>query len=268
MLEWMSITPSFESLHPHPAGALTQSGIRWGVLLLHGFTSGPDSVRPWGHALASAGAAVTLPLLPGHGTSVSDLAQTRAGRWRHQVQQTLDHMLDQDYDRVAVGGLSLGGALALDAAAHRAIDATFVVNPALSFKPLDNLGVALSPLMQRIIPTVGPLAGDVKKPGVTETAYERTPVPAVEELAKLFRTVRQRLSTITSSITLYKSTIDHIVPASTAKIMQRRIEPSLLRTVLLENSYHVATLDHDAPLIHQDSIDTLLSFQGGHHGLE
>lgn len=268
MLERMSNIQATESLEPHPSGHLAQTGVRWGVLLLHGFTAGPGSVLPWGHALAAAGAAVSIPLLPGHGTSVGDLAKTSAGHWRRAVQQGLDHMLSAGYDRVAVGGLSLGGALALDAAAHRRVDATFVVNPALSFKPLDGFGVALSPLMQRMIPTVGPLAGDIKKPGVTETAYHRTPVPAVEELAKLFRTVRGRLEAVTSPVTLYKSSIDRIVPASSAKILRRRINAGLLRTVLLHSSYHVATLDHDAPLIHQDSIDTLLSLSGGDDDLK
>ncbi len=257
-----------EFLAPNPSGALAQSGIRWGVMLLHGFTAGPSSVLPWGQALSTAGATVMVPLLPGHGTTFEDLAQTSAGQWRHHVQQKLDQMLAQRYDRIAIGGLSLGGALALDAAAHRVIDAVFVVNPGLSFKPLDRLGVALSPLMQRIIPTVGPLAGDLKKPGVVETAYTRTPVPAVEELAKLFRTVRGHVRSIAAPITLYQSAVDHIVPASSATILRRKIEPRQLRTVMLDHSYHVATLDFDAPLIHQDSITTLLKLSGGGNELE
>lgn len=265
MLEVMSHLLSSEFLNPSPSGPLALSGAQWGVVLLHGFTAGPSSVLPWGEALASAGAAVSIPLLPGHGTQVSDLAQTRAGAWRRHVQQLLDHLLDQDYDRIAVGGLSLGGALALDAAAHRAINAIFVVNPALSFKPLDKLGASLSPLLQGLIPTVGPLAGDIKKPGVIEVAYNRTPVPAVEELAKLFRTVRRQLGAVKSPVTLYQSTVDHIVPASSARILHRRLDPGILRTVLLENSYHVATLDYDAPTIHQDSIATLLGHSGTPH---
>ena len=257
---------SVEILDPHPLGILTKHAARWGVVLLHGFTAGPGSVLDWGHALANAGATVYIPTLPGHGTSVHDLAETHAGQWRQHVQQTMDYVLTQGHDRVAVAGLSLGGTLALDAAAHRPVDATLVVNPALSFKPLDQLGVALSPLFQRLIPTVGPLAGDVKKDGVTEVAYDRTPVPAVAELAKLFRTVRGRLADITAPVSLYWSTEDHIVPATSAKQLRRYIAPDLLRTVVLANSYHVATLDHDAALIAHDSIDVLHSIAGGDHG--
>ncbi|OAV60825.1 hypothetical protein A6F49_10050 [Enteractinococcus helveticum] len=257
---------SIEILKPHPQGVLAKSQTQWGVVLLHGFTAGPGSVLPWGQALATAGATVYILTLPGHGTTVSDLAQTSAGQWRRHVQQTVDYVLAQGHDRVAVAGLSLGGALALDAAAHRAVDATLLVNPALSFKPVDQLGVALSPFFQRIIPTVGPLAGDIKKAGVVEEAYDRTPVSAVAELAKLFRTVRRRLADISSPVTLYWSTQDHIVPPTTAKLLRRRMEPNLLRIVHMDNSYHVATLDNDAPLIYQDSVNTLLSLSGGDHG--
>ncbi|GAA4110520.1 alpha/beta hydrolase [Enteractinococcus coprophilus] len=262
----MNTKHCLEILDPHPSGSLSDTKVRWGVVLVHGFTAGPSSVLPWGRALAAAGATVIIPTLPGHATTVSDLAQTDAGQWRRQIQQTLDHTFVQGFDRLAVAGLSLGGTLALDAAAHRAVDATLLVNPALSFKPLDQLGVALSPLFQRLIPTVGPLAGDIKKAGVLEDAYDRTPVPAVAELAKLIRTVRSRLAQISSPVTLYWSSEDHVVPATSAKILRRHIDPNLLRTVVLDNSYHVATLDNDAAMIHQDSIDTLLSLSGGVHG--
>ena len=164
-------------LEPDPLGILNHDGIRWAVLLLHGFTAGPDSVLPWGQALSKAGATVRIPLLTGHGTDVADLARTKAGRWRTDVQQELDTLLAGPYDAVAVGGLSMGGALALDAAAHRPVNATFVVNPALSFKVSDRLGVFLSPLVHRLVPTVGPLAGDVNKPGVSESAYDRLQCP-------------------------------------------------------------------------------------------
>lgn len=251
-------------LDPNPSGALALRGIRSGVLLLHGFTAGPNSVLPWGQALAQAGATVHVPLLAGHGTSVADLSQTTAYQWRADVQQALDALLDSGFDRIAVGGLSLGGALALDAAAHRPVDATFVVNPALSFKPLDGLGVFLSPFARRLMPTVGPLAGDIKKPAVQEIAYDRTPVAAVQQLARLLWTTRRNLSHIKSPVTLYWSTQDHVVPSSSARILENAIDRALLDTVVLDRSYHVATLDYDADTIHQDSVEKLLALSGGH----
>lgn len=263
MLVLMNTQPSSLVLNPQPSGVLRHDGAEWAVLLLHGFTGGPDSVLPWGHALAAAGATVYIPLLAGHGTSVSDLARTTAGQWRFDVQQSLDHLLCDQFDGVAIAGLSMGGTLALDAAAHRRVDATFVVNPALSFKCLDGLGVAVSPLIQRWKPTVGPLAGDVHKPGVSELAYDSTPVSAVQELAKLCRVTRRMLPQIQSPVTLYRSETDHIVPASSSRILTRGLQRAQFDKIVLKESYHVATLDYDAETIHRDSVSRLLILSGG-----
>ncbi|HLY83237.1 MAG TPA: hypothetical protein VKQ71_09625, partial [Acidimicrobiales bacterium] len=56
-------------------------GGRAGALLLHGFTGSPWSMRPVAEALAATGFTVELPLLPGHGTSVDDLAETGWEDW-------------------------------------------------------------------------------------------------------------------------------------------------------------------------------------------
>ena len=58
-----------------------------GVLLLHGFTGSPASLRPWANHLAGHGYAVEVPLLPGHGT-----------RW-----QDCNLVTEEDRDAVARG---------------------------------------------------------------------------------------------------------------------------------------------------------------------
>ena len=40
-----------------------------GVLVCHGFTGSPRTVRPWAEHLAAAGLTVRAPRLPGHGTT-------------------------------------------------------------------------------------------------------------------------------------------------------------------------------------------------------
>src|SRR5690625_3606858 len=147
MLEGMDTTQSSQYLSPNPDGLLLASDTRWAVLMLHGFTSGPQSVFPWARALAHAGATVHVPLLSGHGTTVADLAQTRAGQWRRDVQRAIDTLLTQDFDRVALAGLSMCGARAVDVASHEPLHATVVVNTALSFKFFDWLRSYLSLLI-------------------------------------------------------------------------------------------------------------------------
>ncbi|WP_246354762.1 alpha/beta hydrolase [Nocardioides ungokensis] len=52
-----------------PARPELTGGRPLGVLLLHGFSGSPASMKPWAHALAERGYAVEVPLLPGHGTA-------------------------------------------------------------------------------------------------------------------------------------------------------------------------------------------------------
>ena len=44
-------------------------GGRVGVVVSHGFTGNPSSMRPWAEHLAAACYSVRLPLLPGHGAT-------------------------------------------------------------------------------------------------------------------------------------------------------------------------------------------------------
>ena len=61
------------------------SGGNTGVLLCHGFTGSPASLRPWADHLATAGLTVSLPRLPGHGTTWQDMAHTRWEDWYAEV---------------------------------------------------------------------------------------------------------------------------------------------------------------------------------------
>ena len=51
-----------------------------GALVLHGFTGNPQSMRGLALALADAGFTVEMPLLPGHGTVIEDMLDTRWSR--------------------------------------------------------------------------------------------------------------------------------------------------------------------------------------------
>lgn len=102
-----------------------------GVLVCHGFTGSPQSVRPWAEYLADQGLTVSLPLLPGHGTRWQDLQITTWQDWYAEVDREL-RALTERCTSVFVCGLSMGGALALRLAAKHgdAISGVAVVNPA------------------------------------------------------------------------------------------------------------------------------------------
>src|SRR4249920_1156269 len=82
-----------------------------GVLVLHGFTGSPQSMRGLAVAFAAAGFTVELPRLPGHGTSVEDFLTTTFADWSEAAELAYTDLAAR-CERVVVAGLSMGAMLA------------------------------------------------------------------------------------------------------------------------------------------------------------
>ena len=125
-----------------------------------------------------------------------------------------------------------------------------LVNPALLTQRLD---AKLLPLLARLTPSWAPIGNDIKKPGVTELAYPKLPTRAMMSLRRLWTVTRADLATITAPVIVFRSVEDHVVePASVAALLAG-ISSTDATEVLLEDSYHVATLDNDAERIFTES---------------
>lgn len=226
-------------------------GGRTGVLLVHGFTGTPMSMRPWGEHLAAEGFAVRCPLLPGHGTSWQDCNASTHEQWTSTVESAFDE-LSAACDRVYVAGLSMGGTLATRLAQVRPDDVAglLLVNPALLTQRLD---AKLLPLIARLTGSWAPIASDIKKPGVTELAYPKLPTRAMMQLRQLWAATRADLGKVTAPVIVFSSVEDHVVEPVNSTVLLTGVGSTDTTAVVLENSYHVATLDHDAPRIFDDS---------------
>ncbi|MFF2244116.1 alpha/beta hydrolase [Arthrobacter sp. NPDC058130] len=247
----MSILPD----HTPFSSPFTGTGPRTGVVVSHGFTGSPHGVRDWALSLAAAGFAVRLPLLPGHGTSWQELARTRWQDW-HAALDAAYLELAEECDVVVVAGLSMGGALALRIAATRPVAGVVVVNPGLV---IDDPRAPLAGVLKFVLKSTPAIANDILKPGMDEGAYPRTPVAAAHELHKMFKDTVRLLPTITAPVRVYRSTVDHVVSESSMVALRRGLTNAPLEVVRLENSYHVATMDNDAPEIFRGTADFVRS---------
>jgi len=221
------------------------------LLLCHGFTGSPQSMRPWAEDHARRGWEVELPLLPGHATTEQDLARTR---WEDLYGAVRDAVLElsEGHGPIAVGGLSMGGALTLalaeDPALEGRIGAIIAVNPGMTVPAV----AAIARPVSRLVPTLPGIGSDIALPGATEEAYERLPVRAVAELRALFRTTRRNLSAVQVPLLLATSRTDHTVPPTDSDIVAAGVRGPVER-LSLPRSYHLATLDHDAELLFEAS---------------
>ncbi|MBP2414997.1 carboxylesterase [Arthrobacter stackebrandtii] len=222
---------------------------RVGVAVCHGFTGSPISMRAWSEHLADEGFAVNMPLLAGHGTSWQELSKTPWEHWYRDFEAAYLELAGR-CDTVFVAGMSMGGALALRVAALHPVAGLALVNPGLTF---DDPRARYSGLLKHVLKSVPAIGDDIKAPGISEGAYTRTPVAAVHELSQLFADTISLLPRVSAPALVFRSTVDHVVPDSSIDILHERIGSRNVQLVPLENSYHVATMDNDAPLIFSES---------------
>ncbi|MET9952680.1 alpha/beta fold hydrolase [Streptomyces sp. NPDC006339] len=222
-----------------------------GVLLCHGFTGSPQSMRPWAEYLAGRGLTVSLPLLPGHGTRWQDMQLTTWHDWYAEVDRALRELTER-CERVFVMGLSMGGALTLRLAARHgdAVSGIVLVNPG---NKVHGVAARALPVVRHFVPSTKGIASDIAKPGAVEIGYERVPLHAAHSLRRFFRIVDAELPQVTQPMVLLHSPQDHVVPPADSARILSRVSSTDVKEVLLEQSYHVATLDHDAERIFEES---------------
>jgi carboxylesterase len=226
-------------------------GQRVGALLVQGFTGSPASMRPWGHHLAGQGIGVAVPRLPGHGTTWQECNRTRWADWYGEVERSFEK-LAADCDQIVVGGLSMGGSLVLQLAADRGreVAGVVLVNPAVNTERKDVLAL---PVLKHLVGSFPGIANDIKKPGVDEHGYPRTPLKAAHSMMTAWRTVREDLPKVTQPLLMFLSAEDHVVDPSSARIIRGTVSSRDVTEQTLADSFHVATLDNDAPIIFEES---------------
>ena len=217
---------------------------RLGVLLLHGFTGSPRSMRPWAESLAADGFRVALPRQPGHGTTWQDLNSTRWDDWYRTAEAEFT-TLASTCDRVFVAALSVGSALAVRLAEQygEEVAGLSLVNPIVTQQ---DSRLSLLRVLRRLVPSVPGVANDIAKPGQDEGAYARLPLKALHSLVSAAPQLQADLPKITSPLLIFKSNIDHTVGTSSVPLILSSVSSSDVTVVTLERSYHVATLDYDA----------------------
>lgn len=248
------------SVHDAPSGSMqdwraTGSGKKAsiGIIFVHGFTGSPISMRPWADFFHSKGYTVSVPLLPGHGTKPEDLNHTKWQQWPAKVEEELEWIKSQA-QTIFIFGLSMGGATTLNVAMKHGKDLSGIclVNPMAHVKFVPPQVAWFISRVQKMRDSVG---DDIKKPGVTEHGYDSLPAVGVYQLLKMLAYNRKRLHDVTTPLMLFHSKEDHTLPVSNTEIIMKGVGSRNKQRIDLVNSYHVATLDYDAEIIFENSLN-------------
>jgi carboxylesterase len=229
------------------------AGSRVGVLVVHGFTGTPASVRGIAEAMAAAGYDVELPRLPGHGTTVDDMLTTSWSAWSGEVSGAVERLSARAPHVVAVGQ-SMGGTLVLRAALdHAAIGALVCINPLTRLRDAETMAM-LGDLLDDGIAVVPGEGSDIADPDASDIAYTDTPIaPLKSLLLDGVAPIADRYGELTVPLRLFTSRHDHVVDPADSEYLAAAYGGPVEHT-WLERSYHVATRDYDRDLIVAESL--------------
>jgi len=208
-------------------------------------------MRPLATAFAAANFSVELPLLPGHGTSVEDMVPTRWSDWSSVAEATYSELAGRS-DRVFVAGLSMGGSLAIWLAErHPEIAGIIVVNPLVD-PPASSFRDMLHGMIEEGAISVPAIGSDIAMQAI-ESSYDASPLEPMLSMFEGVDEVAARLGELHCPVLLLSSRIDHVVPPESGDVLAACAGGPVER-VFLERSFHVATLDHDAPEIEDRAV--------------
>lgn len=235
------------------AEPFSHDGSNVGIIVSHGFTGQPKSVKPWARYLADKGYTVRAPRLPGHGTRWQDMNKVTWQDWYGEIEHTYNE-LAKTCDTIFIMGLSMGGSLSLRLAEEKGdgIAGVVVVNAAVHTERPDRF---LLPYIRHVVPAFPGISNDIKKDGQDEGAYTLLPLPAAYQLQTMWRSVKQDITKVTQPLLVFRSADDHVVEPSNSAWILANVASTDTKEVVLTDSYHVATLDNDAETIFELSAE-------------
>ena len=147
------------------------------------------------------------------------------------------------------------------AADHPEVAGVVVVNPFVD-PPAESFRDLLGGLLASGHDTIPGVGGDIADPDEHEVSYPGTPIGPLLSLSEALERLLPRLGDITCPVLLMTSRVDNVVPPVSSDVLADRLAGPVER-VRLENSFHVATLDHDRDEVERRTVAFAVKAIGG-----
>ncbi len=250
---------------------------RGAVLLLHGLYGTPQQLQYIGRKLNVAGGyTVRIPNIQGY--SVFDEAiPSQTTHWQHWLEQVEAQFdaLKREHEEVSVAGLCIGADLCLQLAAKRSADihALCLYSAPLRY---DGWNVTwmrwfkflgyYTPVRFMMSLTERPpyglkderirqwVATQMAKRGTSALGSSHSPLTGVFESERLMRDVRRNLRKISAPTLIMHAIEDDLASPRNADIIEKSISSLQIRKILLENCYHIITMDFEKERVAQETL--------------
>jgi carboxylesterase len=258
------------------------AGGRLGFLLIHGLGGTPMELRYLAQGLARAGNTVHVPQLAGHCGTVDELKATRWTDWYASVEAEHDRLRAR-CEAIMVGGLSVGSVLALHLAALRpeSVSGLALYAPSLW---LDGWGVPWHAALFQLVtqkwcadwfrfaerhpwgikdPRLRSLIERAIKSGDSSRAgIAALPGSLMLELRWLVQQVRSEVGEVHQPALIVHPREDDRASLRNLHYLQSRLR-GLTETVVLNDSYHIVTLDRQRQVVVARTLEFARRLQGG-----
>jgi carboxylesterase len=218
---------------------------RKAILLLHGWSATPYEVRRLGKYLNEAGYTVYGPLLSGHGTSPSDLENVKYKDWIRDTNNFIKK-LTGGYEKVFIGGTSMGATLALCAAKENKDIAGLILLATpykVRYENIGELFLRFLKIFKKYKKKFYPPTFGSRRTITRLISYQEYPIDNVLELSKLIKESRENLSQITQPCLIMQSSTDHIVTRKSMNNIYRQIGSNIKKKKYIKRSYHTFISD-------------------------
>jgi carboxylesterase len=262
---------------------LDRRGADHAVLLIHGLMGNPLEMQYLARQLRRDGFATFVPHLRGYGYGPRGAAPER--RWAHWRAQLLEHFdqMKNKYSQVSVCGLCVGATLALNLATERGeeISSLSLLATTLAFDgwsipwyrflaplgyytPLrylysyrerDPYGLK-NPQLRAWI------AREMREKESSAAGASQLPMESVYEAHKLNRHVRRVLPQVRVPTLLMHAREDDVASLENAEFVLKNIGTERKRLVILEDSYHMVTMDNEKRMVAEQTASFFMEYRG------
>ena len=234
-----------------------QEGNSRGILLLHGFGDTPQTLGLLAKELHTAGYDVRAPLLPGHGRSFESFATSRLNDWLSLARDELKAMR-ASHGSVAIGGLSMGGAIAAILAAENPDTPTLVMMAPYMDMPFTQKVAAFAyPLWGADRKRKGNSPGSIRDPleRAKNVGYGAYSARLLHELSRLAAMARRALPRITMPTLILQSRTDPRIHPAVAERTLASLGSKEKKLVWIEGAGHIITVDYGREQVFREVLE-------------
>lgn len=220
---------------------MEESGLKTGVLCIHGFTGGPYEVQPFADFLEKqTDWNISVPTLPGHGDTLT-LKNMTADSWLMEAELALRE-LKKSSDRIIIVGFSMGGLIAMYLAMRYKIDRLVLLSAAAKY-------ISPTQLLQEV---KGALSDAAKMRLSENEFYKRyqyklinTPMLSTREFLKVVKLIEPYYKNIHIPACIVQGMKDGVVPVSAADFIYDNIASEDKQIIRSETGKHMICYSED-----------------------